>query len=73
MPNHCYNRVTFYSDNTDDVAKIKQIFEDENTFTQIIPGPDWPNMPLLTSDTHYGTKYGNDGELPQYVEAGFSR
>ena len=73
MPNHCYNRVTFYSDNTDDVAKIKQIFEDENTFTQIIPEPDWPNMPLLTSDTHYGTKYGNDGELPQYVEDPFKR
>ena len=73
MPNHCHNRVTFYSDNTEDVAKLKKIFTDENTFTQIIPEPDWPNMPLLTSDAHYGTKYGNDGELPQYVEDGFSR
>ena len=67
MPNHCYNRVTFYSDNTEEVAKLKKIFEDENCFTQIIPEPDWPNMPLLTSDAHYGTKYGNDGELPQKV------
>ena len=71
MPNHCYNRVTFYSDNTDDVAKIKQIFEDENTFTQIIPEPDWANTPLLSSDNRYGTKYGNDGELPVRSEDPF--
>ena len=45
MPNHCHNRVTFYSANTDDVAKLKQIFEDENCFGQIIPEPDWPNTP----------------------------
>jgi len=64
MPNHCYNRVTFYSDNTEEVAKLKKIFEDESTFGQIIPEPDWANTPLLTSDNHYGTKYGNDGELP---------
>ena len=30
MPNHCHNRVTFYSANTDAVAKLKQIFTDEN-------------------------------------------
>ena len=45
MPNHCHNRVTVYSANTHDVAKIKQMFEDENCFTQIIPAPDWPNTP----------------------------
>ena len=70
MPNHCHNRVTFYSANTEAVAKLKQIFEDENCFGQIIPEPDWANTPLLTSDNHIsGTKYGNDGELPQYVDA----
>ena len=52
MPNHCHNRVTVYSANIDDVAKIKQMFEDENCFTQIIPEPDWPNTP------------NKDGELP---------
>ena len=52
MPNHCHNRVTFYSANTDDVAKLKQIFEDESCFGQIIPEPDWPNTP------------NKDGELP---------
>ena len=52
MPNHCHNRVTFYSANTDAVAKLKQIFEDESCFGQIIPEPDWPNTP------------NKDGELP---------
>ena len=56
MPNHCHNRVTFYSANTEDVAKLKKIFEDERTFTQIIPEPDWPNTP------------NNDGELPDKHE-----
>ena len=73
MPNHCYNRVTFYSSNEEEVAKLKKIFEDENCFGQIIPEPDWANTPLLTSDNHYGTKYGNDGELPQKIDDGFSR
>ena len=78
MPNHCHNRVTFYAQDSKDetraqIAKLKQIFEDENCFTQIIPEPDWPNMPLHTSDSHYGTKYGKDGELPQKVEDPFQR
>ena len=57
MPNHCHNRVTIYTATGDDdsvakIAKIKQMFEDENTFGQIIPEPDWPNTP------------NKDGELP---------
>ena len=65
MPNHCHNRVTFYSANTEDVAKLKQIFEDENCFTQIIPEPDWANTPLMSSDVK-GLVYdrGKVGELP---------
>ena len=77
MPNHCHNRVTFYSQDTDksreQIAKLKKIFSDEEVFTQIIPEPDWHNTPLLTSDNHYGTKYGNDGELPQYIEDPWKR
>ena len=69
MPNHCHNRVTFYSANTHDVAKLKQIFEDENCFGQIIPEPDWANTPLMSSDhKSFGTPRGKLGELPQYVE-----
>ena len=78
MPNHCYNRVTIYSSGNDtdetraQIAKIKAIFEDEEVFGQIIPEPDWANTPLLTSDNRFGTKYGNDGELPQYVDCSVS-
>ena len=73
MPNHCHNRVTFsrHSDSSvvpEQIAEIKQMFEDENTFTQIIPEPDWYHTPLLSSDSRYGQKYGEVGELPQYVE-----
>ena len=77
MPNHCHNRVTFYAHHSDSgnsekqIAKIKQIFEDEECFTQIIPEPDWANTPLMPSDNHYGTKYGKDGELPVKSEDPF--
>ena len=45
MPNHCHNRVTFYAspEHNDQIAKIKQMFLDENVFGQIIPEPDWAN------------------------------
>ena len=68
MPNHCHNRVTVYSANTHDVAKIKQMFEDENCFGQIIPEPDWLNTPLMSSDMpkyDWDKPQGKVGELPQ--------
>ena len=77
MPNHCHNRVTFYSGGNDtdesraQIAKLKQIFEDENCFTQIIPEPDWANTPLMSKDVQeysWSTPRGKVGELPQYVE-----
>ena len=66
MPNPCHNRVTFYSDNTEDVAKLKKIFTDENTFGQIIPEPDWPNTPLTEDSVGnwLTDKRGEVGELP---------
>ena len=76
MPNHCHNRVTFYSDNTEAVAKIKQMFEDENCFTQIIPEPDWLNTPLMSSDMpkhDWDKPKGKVGELPQYVDSQYGR
>ena len=75
MPNHRHNRVTVYAptmgaEARSHVAKIKQIFEDENCFGQIIPEPDWANTPLLSSHNNSITmpssmKYGNDGEVVQ--------
>ena len=71
MPNHCHNRVTLYSSGNDtdesraQIQKIKQIFEDESTFGQIIPEPDWANIPLMSKDIK-GIVYdrGKLGELP---------
>ena len=73
MPNHCHNRVTFYSANTDAVAKLKQIFTDENCFGQIIPEPDWEKIPLTQNDSTnwLHPKRGEVGELPQMVETGY--
>ena len=80
MPNHCHNRVTLYSSGNDtnesraQIAKIKQIFEDENCFTQIIPEPDWVNTPLMSSEFKFiGQESGKVGELPQYVEDPWKR
>ena len=82
MPNHCHNRVTFYAHHSDDeqksqeqIAKLKEIFQDENVFGQIIPEPDWANTPLMSKDVSYWLhdKRGEVGELPQYVEDPFKR
>ena len=70
MPNHCYNRVTFFSptgeaDSLVAIEKLKQIFEDEKVFGQIIPEPDWSNTPLMTGqEKSFGRIRGNLGELP---------
>ena len=71
MPNHCYNRVTIYGSGNDtdetraQIAKLKQIFEDEKVFGQIIPEPDWTNLPLMSGDVQ-GLVYdrGKVVELP---------
>ena len=70
MPNHCHNRVTFYAtgsseESTDQIAKLKKIFEDEKVFGQIIPEPDWANTPLMSRDVKgMFNKRGEAGELP---------
>ena len=65
MPNHCHNRVTIWSQDEATIENLKNIFEDENIFTQIIPEPDWPNTPLMSKDVQ-GLVYdrGKVGELP---------
>ena len=80
MPNHCHNRVTFYpaGDNTEkaieDIKSIKQMFEDESTFGQIIPEPDWPNIPLSEKDARgMYNKRGEVGELPVADDTNFGR
>ena len=76
MPNHCYNRVTICSsgDNEasslDQIETLKDIFEGESVFPQIIPEPDWPNTPLTESSVGnwLTDKRGDVGELPVLEE-----
>ena len=73
MPNHCFNRVEFYSDVEEDIKKLHDIFsidtrtedEERTIFGQFIPEPDWPTTPL-TEETAKGLVHdrGKVGELP---------
>ena len=80
MPNHCHNRVTIYGSGNDteetreQIAKLKEIFEGESIFTQIIPEPDWPNTPLAEKDVKrysFSKAKGKVGELPVLTEGAF--
>jgi len=78
MPNHCHNRVTFYSDDTTAILKLHKIFlsgieNDDNSetrktvFGQFIPEPDWTKTPLAESDVQeysFSNPRGEVGELP---------
>ena len=57
MPNHCHNRVTFYSDDTTAILKLHKIWSsglenDDNSetcktvFGNFIPEPNWEEIPL---------------------------
>ena len=46
MPNHCHNRVRFYSDDKPElIQKLHKIFKSEEVFTQFVPEPDWATTP----------------------------
>ena len=75
MPNHCHNRVTFYSDDKEkEIKKLHDIFsidlesvdEERTIFGQFIPEPDWKTTPLAEEDVKYWlrNKRGEVGELP---------
>ena len=77
MPNHCTNRVTFYSDDTTAILKLHKIFSralDENdertVFGAFIPEPNWEEIPL-TSETvqeySWDKPRGEIGEKPVMV------
>jgi hypothetical protein len=78
MPNHCHNRVTFYSENESDIRKLYDIFskgldDDEvkaSVFGHFVPEPKWEETPLSEEDQYkslYGRKVGEVGELPVRV------
>ena len=79
MPNHCHNRVTFYSDDTTAILKLHKIFlsgidndDDSETrqtvFGHFIPEPDWTKIPLAEKDVKeysFSQPRGEVGELPE--------
>ena len=78
MPNHCHNRVTFYSDDTTAILKLHKIFlkgieTDDNAepndtvFGSFIPEPDWSKIPLneeTVQEYSFSNPRGEVGELP---------
>ena len=60
MPNHCHNRVEFYSEDTTAILKLHAIFNKaladelkepvDTVFGSFIPEPDWSKVPLAESD-----------------------
>jgi hypothetical protein len=78
MPNHCSNRVSFYSEDTTAILKLYNIFENgtnpktkETVFGSFIPEPDWKNIPLTENTLKqysFSSAKGEVGELP--VESG---
>ena len=81
MPNHCHNRVTFYSDDTTAIQRLHSIFlkgvenNDEvdtgSVFGNFVPEPDWEKIPLAESDLKeysFSSARGEVGELPVYSD-----
>jgi hypothetical protein len=74
MPNHCSNRVSFYSEDTTAILKLYNIFEngtnpktEQTVFGSFIPEPDWKNVPLNESTVQeysWDKPRGEVGELP---------
>ena len=78
MPNHCHNRVTFYSDDTTAILKLHKVFSralknDDNTettntvFGEFVPEPDWTKVPLTENtvkEYSWDRARGEVGELP---------
>ena len=81
MPNHCYNRVTFYSDDTTAILKLHRIFmqgieNDDSTettktvFGNFIPEPNWEEIPLHENDVKeysFSKPRGEVGECPKMI------
>ena len=87
MPNHCYNRVDFYSDDTTAILKLHRMWKNgiendelketvDTVFGQFIPEPDWATVPLEEKDIKeysFSNPRGEVGELPVYKDKGFGR
>ena len=46
MPNWCNNKVKVFGDNSEQLARVAEIFKDEKSvFNNIIQSPDWRRLP----------------------------
>ena len=66
MPNWCYNRITVYGDEKTEakLKEIEEIFEKENPFNEILPIPDFKNIPNEKGELPNRTvKYRPDGSI----------
>ena len=46
MPNWCNNKVKVFGDNSEQIARVAEIFKDEKSvFNNIIQSPDWKRLP----------------------------
>ena len=66
MPNWITNEVTFTHDNPHKLKEMADIFRNEKPFNQLVPEPDWPNIPAekIYRDT-LGNQKAIKGELPK--------
>ena len=80
MPNHCHNRVEFYSEDTTAILKLHAIFNKgladelkepiETVFGHFIPEPDWSTIPLHENDVKeysFSNPRGEVGECPEML------
>ena len=66
MPNHCYNRITIYADDsqTEQLKEIFNIFNNTDPFNQILPIPDFKNIPNDRGELPILEQHkGKDGEV----------
>ena len=66
MPNWTFNRVRIKGDDSKTIQEVKELFEGENPFNDLIPEPDWTVTPLseLHENNSICVKRGELGELP---------
>tara|TARA_Y100001958_G_scaffold81384_1_gene55014 strand:+ start:421 stop:717 length:297 start_codon:yes stop_codon:yes gene_type:complete len=66
MPNHCYNRITIYADDSqiEQLKEIFNIFNNADPFNQILPIPDFKNIPNDRGELPILEQHkGKDGEV----------